>query len=953
MPGSVGTIRGQMSLDVKQALAAYTAARAAHLSTMTALSTGSAALMKASAGIAGVGIAIGAGLVVATKAAADFERKLDYFGAVSNATQAEYEAIRKKAIQLGQDTIYSAGEIADSFVELGKAGVSAGDIVGGIGEGVAALGAAADIPLDTAANIMMSAVQTFGLSADHAVGVADKLAGAANASIIEVEDLGVSLKYAGGIAANLGVSFEETVTALALLGKYGIRGSTAGTSLRQTLVSLSGSTDKARKRLQELGIITEAGKNRFFNADGSAKSLAETFQILQDATKGMSQEAKLAAFKDIFQTRALPTVIALTKSGTKGFNEMADAINKTTAADVAAKRLDNLSGDIEILRGNIETLVIQNGSVLQDFFRGLVQGVTQVVQAFANLSPSTQALIVKILAFSAVGLTVVGALGMFAGAVMNIIGLALKLAPVFKLIGTLLGVLRTGFIATWAAALGPVGLIIAGVAALVAGFIWLWNNVEGFRNFWTAVWNGIKTAAVAVFNWFKTLPANFSTIWNNIKTGVSTVWNAILNFFRGIPQKILQFFLNFTLPGLLIKHWQTIKNTAVTAWNAVISFFRTLPQKLANGFKNLPQKIGYIIGFMIGRAMKLMIDFSVKAGQVTAKIVRAVISWFQKLPGRVASFISSMRAKAIALWNKFRTGAIQITAKIISGVINFFQKLPGRVASFISSMRAKAISLFNAAKAGAVRIASQLVTGVINFIRNLPSRVASFISNMKSRIVTTFNSAKTAAVNIAKGIYNGVKNAITNLPSIVGGIFGRVVSAIRGLISRAFSAVKDFGKGLWEGFKAGLGIHSPSYIERAMWQITGVVDEETQHMKKTVKQVQSLGNGINEVGNNIGANFGNKMAGQLQNMKTQLKAARSYQGQLGGLSRSASLSTQMVVQYQVNTDTRKIEALLQEVVDRPQIVQEIGEINNPKPEPAGVSAARQLRKVVYAGGIAS
>src|ERR1044071_5958178 len=244
-----------MILDVKQALASYTAARAAHVSTVTALSTGAGALTSVGQGMAVAGAGLAVGIGVAVNAAADFERKLDYFGAVSNSTQEEYDAIRQKALELGKDTIYSAGQIADSFVELGKAGVSATDIIGGVGEGVAALGAAADIPLDTAATIITSAVQSFGLGADQAVEVADKLAGAANASIVDVQDLGVSLKYAGGVASALGIQFDDVNTALALLGKYGIRGSTAGTSLRQTLISLGGATAKAEGELKALGII--------------------------------------------------------------------------------------------------------------------------------------------------------------------------------------------------------------------------------------------------------------------------------------------------------------------------------------------------------------------------------------------------------------------------------------------------------------------------------------------------------------------------------------------------------------------------------------------------------------------------------------------------------------------------------------------------------------------------
>src|SRR5690606_20485740 len=102
------------------------------------------------------------------------------------------------------------------------------------------------------------------------------------------------------------------------------------------------------------------------------------------------------------------------------------------------------------------------------------------------------------------------------------------------------------------------------VIALVAGFIYLWNNVEGFRNFWIAVWDHIVTAFNAVVAWFQGIPAWWNELWAGVGQTVSTIWNNILAFFQSIPQRILNFFLNFTLPGLLIQHWDSIWGTIQT-----------------------------------------------------------------------------------------------------------------------------------------------------------------------------------------------------------------------------------------------------------------------------------------------------------------------------------------------------------------------------------------------------
>src|SRR5690606_16652413 len=131
------------------------------------------------------------------------------------------------------------------------------------------------------------------------------------------------------------------------------------------LLGLNGSTDKARRALEELGIITEDGGNKFFTAEGKAKSLAEIFQILQDATAGYSDQQRTATLQQIFAVRSLPSLIALMKAGSAGFEEFAAAIDSTTAAEVAAQRLDNLAGDVEKFKGAVDSLNITFGNNFQ------------------------------------------------------------------------------------------------------------------------------------------------------------------------------------------------------------------------------------------------------------------------------------------------------------------------------------------------------------------------------------------------------------------------------------------------------------------------------------------------------------------------------------------------------------------------------------------------------------
>ena len=413
---SLGVIGGKILLDISDAMANLTQLRQQHLSTFSAM--GQAAGTLTTIGNSFTTFGVNAVKAIASTAVAygEFERKLDYMAVVANASTKEVDQLGNMVRRLGADTIYTNDEIAVGFTELAKSGVKAKDILGGIGEGITYLGAAADIGLGEAATMMMSVVQTWGMAADEANRVGDVLAGTANASMVEISDLGVSMKYAGSVAASLGISFDDVSTALGLLGQRAIKGSTAGTSLRQIMIGLVGNTNKATKEMERLGIITEDGSNRFFNQEGKVKSLAETMEILREATAGMGEEQRIASLKTMFNVRALPSLLTLLDAGTDGFEKMTDAIQGVSAADVAGARLDNLSGDIELLMGEVDNLKLSFGELTSGGLRPLVQMLESVISWFNGLSDGLKGLIINItLVVSAFSLFVGGTFKAAAG----------------------------------------------------------------------------------------------------------------------------------------------------------------------------------------------------------------------------------------------------------------------------------------------------------------------------------------------------------------------------------------------------------------------------------------------------------------------------------------------------------------------------------------------------------
>lgn len=332
------------------------------------------------AGTAAAGLtAVGAGLVYAAKEASGFEKTMSGVKAVSGASAEEMKTLSDLALKLGADTSFSATEAGKGIEELVKAGVSVADVMGGAAKASLDLAAAGEISVAEAATIAANAMNQFGLKGKDVPHVADLIAGAANASAIDVHQFGYSLQAAGAVASTVGFSFDDLAQAIAVMGKNGIVGSDAGTSLKTMMLNLQPSSKGARKVMEELGIVTADGANAFFDAAGKVKSMAEVSGILQKATAGLTQQQKLAKLEIIFGSDAIRAATILAKEGAEGFAEMAESMGKVTAASVAEERLNNVRGSLEKLTGSLSTAAITVGTKFLPGIKDMIDGATNLV----------------------------------------------------------------------------------------------------------------------------------------------------------------------------------------------------------------------------------------------------------------------------------------------------------------------------------------------------------------------------------------------------------------------------------------------------------------------------------------------------------------------------------------------------------------------------------------------
>lgn len=329
--------------------------------------------------------ALGLAMTAAAAGAVAMSARFDYAMSAIKATGvSSLGSLRKAALQAGRDTAYSAVEAANGIEQLAKAGVDADDILSGGLTATLSLAAAGELEVARAAEITAVTLKQFGLAGKDATRVADSLAAGAAKAVGGVEELSQGLEYVGPVAKSLGVSMEETVGTLAMFAEQGILGQKAGTGLRGVIMSLSAPTAAAKRAMDEYGISVYDASGKFVGLDGLAGQLNEKLAGLDDATRQ-------AALGQMFGNAQITAANILYQEGAQSVTDWTDAVSEAGyAADVAATRLDNLQGDLQILRGSIETAMISLGESGQGPLRSLTQSLTGAVNQFAEMPAAAQ-----------------------------------------------------------------------------------------------------------------------------------------------------------------------------------------------------------------------------------------------------------------------------------------------------------------------------------------------------------------------------------------------------------------------------------------------------------------------------------------------------------------------------------------------------------------------------------
>lgn len=514
-----------------------------------------------------------------------------------------------------------------------------------------------DIELASASDMVTDAMSALGMGVDEAGTMVDQMAKTASTTNTSVAQLGEGILTIGATAKSIKGGTAELNTALGILANNGIKGAEGGTHLRNIILSLQNPTDKAALAMEELGL-------QVYDSEGNMRSMNDILGDLNSGMDGMTAAEKSNIIGKIFNKTDLSSVNALLANTGSTWDDLQKSITDSggAAGQMADTQLDNLQGQITILKSALEGLAISFGELLMPAIKQIVGWVQKFVDWLNSLDDGTKKTVVTIALLAAALGPVLIVVGKVVSAVGTIMTVVPKIAGVINTVKGAFAALNTTMLAN------PIVLIVAAIAALVAAFIYLWNNCDGFRQFWINLWENIKQAAITAWEAVKSF---LTTAWEAIKNTATTIFEALKAFFSTIWEGIKLIFSTVVevIKTIIVTYFNVYKTIITTVFNAI----KTVVTTVWNAIKTVITTVVTVIQTFITTAwntIKTVISTVVNGIKtVVAGAFNAMWTGITTTIGNIVTTIKTGFQTAVSFITGLAKSAVTWGTDIIDGIV--------------------------------------------------------------------------------------------------------------------------------------------------------------------------------------------------------------------------------------------------------------------------------------------
>lgn len=689
-------------------------------------------------------------LTAVSKGAIDFETAFTGVTKTVDGTDEQLAKIKQGLLDLSKATSSSSTDIAAVAEAAGQLGVKTENILA-FTETMVRLGDSTNMSADEAAtaiaqlyNIMGSDINTVDQFGAAIVALGN------NAATTEADIVNMASRIASS-GTQVGLTEQEVLALSTTLASVGLEAEGGGSAISAVITKIDKdvalNTDSLKTWADVAGMSVKDFKTLWENDAMSA--IQKVVGGMGDAKAGGENLNIILDELGVTSLRQTDTMKRLS-----GASElMADMVNISNNAweensaltNESSKRYETTAAKITQMKNTVTELCVKLGDILLPILNKIISAISKFTNWLTNLNPAAQKIVLVVLAIvSALGpfLIILAKLISSVGTIMTIVP---KLVAIIKTV-------RTAFAAFNATLLAnPIVLIVAAIAALIAGFVLLWNKCEWFRNFWIGLWENVKNVCKAVID-------------------------GIVGFFTGI--------IDF------------IKNN----WQGLLLF---IVNPFAGAFKLLYDNCEGFRNFVDGIIQKVKEIFASIVSFISTNIIEPIkqffapiVAWFTNL---FMSIYTSLVSIINVIWGIIQ-GLWEMIVALFTAAINWINE------SIITPIKTAFTAAIEAIKTAIqvawefiknifITIATWVNDNVLVPIMNLLTSVWSWIQNniimpIKNAFTAAWNTLKTGAVNA----WEGIKNVFSSVASFFGNIFSTAWQKVRNVFSaggKIFAGIKD------------------------------------------------------------------------------------------------------------------------------------------------------------------
>ncbi len=723
-----------------------------------------------------------------SQVAATMGYSVDELNKDGSEAQQTFQKLSEFAQEMGRSTKFTASESAEALNYMALAGYDAETSIKML-PNVLNLAAAGNMDLARASDMITDSQTAFGISLERTSQMVDEMAKAASTGNTSVEQLGDAFLTVGGLASELNGGMttladgtvitmdgvQELEVALTAMANAGIKGSEAGTHMRNMLLKLSDPTDAGVKALEEMGVAV-------YDESGKMKSLTDIMGGLSTAMGEMTQQEKISAISDLFNTRDVASAEALMAA-------LSDTIVKCGDDVYSLAEAQELFGDA-IYDSS------QGFEIIENDWNGIAAAVTDAQGAAKNMSGVQLD-------------NLAGDMTLFNSALDGMkIAISDGVSPIlrdFVQFGT------------------------DGISRLTAAF--KEDGLEGaISEFGNIVSEGMTLAmgkSSEIMNAAFSLIMSLSeAVTQNLPLIVQTGMEILINLVSGITSNI-----SAAVPMLtqtLVSVAQILVDNCPTLLSGVLELVRQLATSLVrDGLPLLVSALPDLISGIVAFVMSISTEFTKLTFDITDILLSEFPTILMKLCAELPSIVSGIAVEVLKY-------APELSGAMVDLTIQSLEILPVIIAELIAALPTIFTSLINGfknywpdMKQAGIDAFEQTITGMggSQVLSDLAETIGKNISKGIETIMGFVDGFKNAGKDLMNGLINGINEKINDVRNALGdlgnSIKNQFTSAMGiGSPSKVFAEYGGYiDEGLAKGITAGTGMVSNASL--------GLVDAAT------------------------------------------------------------------------------------------------------------------------------